>query len=98
MTAAPKFKWGLSGKNYTDPAEYDAAALLGPAVKIVALPADGTTFDPPKMIIADKAGTATVTDCLGEAIPLFPLTGGEQHVSITALNALATATKVWGLY
>jgi len=29
---------------------------------------------------------------------LFPLTGGEQHVSITALNALATATKVWGLY
>jgi hypothetical protein len=95
---APKFQWGLSGKTYTDPAEYDAPTILGPAVKIVALPVNGTPFNPPKRIIADKPGTATVTDASGEVIPGFPLTGGEQAIAITAINALATSTQVWGLY
>ena len=96
----PTFQWGLAGKVYTDPAEYDAATILAPAVRIVALPTDGTAFDPPKRIIADKAGTATVKDASGSgtAITLFPLTGLEQAVAITAISSLATATKVWGLY
>jgi hypothetical protein len=94
---APVFQWGLSGKSYTDPAEYTAATILGPATKIVLLPTTGS-FNPPKRIIGDKAGTATVTDCEGNAIPNFPITGAEQSVAITAISALATTTKVWGLY
>ena len=94
----PVFKWGLSGKRYTDPAEYDAAALLGPATTIVVLPTDGSTFDPPKRIIGDRAGTATVRDCAGNTVTGFPITGGEQGLAVTALSALATTTKVFGLY
>jgi hypothetical protein len=93
-----KFIWGLSGKTYTDPAEYEAAALLGPAVTIVALPVNGTPFNPPKRIIADKPGTATVTDASGNTLAGFPLTGGEQAIAITAINNLATSTQIWGLY
>ena len=94
------FSWGSSGKKYQNPADVDAATLMMPATQIVALPTDGTAFDPPKRIIADKAGTATVKDASGSgtAITLFPLTGLEQAVAITAISSLATATKVWGLY
>ena len=96
----PVFKWGLADKKYTDPGEYDAVTILAPAVKIVALPTDGTQFEPPKFIIADKAGTATVKDASGsgDAITFFPLTGGEQRVALTAISALSTTTKVWGGY
>jgi len=96
----PVFKWGLADKKYTDPAEYDAATILAPAVKLVQLPTDGTAFDPPKFIIGDKAGTATVKDASGSgtAITLFPITGLEQRVALTAISALSTTTKVWGGY
>jgi len=94
----PTFQWGLSGKVYTDPAEYDAATILMPAVKIVQLPTDGSTFTPPKRIIGDKAGTATVKDALGETFAGFPITGAEQAVAVTAISALSTTTKVWGLF
>ena len=95
---APQFKWGLSGKVYTDPAEFDAAALLGSAVKIVALPVNGAAFNPPRRIIADQKGTGTVTDASGNTITSFPFTGDEQNVAITSINSLSTTTKVWGLY
>ena len=95
---APQFKWGLSGKVYTDPAEYNPADLLIPAVKIVALPVNGATFEPPKKIIGDKAGTATVTDASGNTLTGFPITGQEQNVALTAINSLSTTTAVWGLY
>ena len=31
--ALPKFIWGLSGKTYTDPAEYDVGTLLSPGAR-----------------------------------------------------------------
>jgi hypothetical protein len=99
FVTAPVFRWGLAGKAYTDPAEYDVQRLVAPAVKIVPLPTDGSTFDPPKMIIGDKAGTATVSDAAGNAdITSFPITGQEQRVAIRSLSSLSTTTKVWGLY
>ena len=94
----PVFKWGLADKKYTDPAEYDAATILAPAVKLVLLPTNGTALDPPKFIIGDKAGTATVTDASGNDLVGFPITGGEQRIAATKLNALSTTTKVWGGY
>ena len=94
----PTFQWGLSGKVYTDPAEYDAATILMPAVKIVQLPTDGSTFNPPKRIIGDKAGTATLVDFSGETITGFPITGAEQSLAVTAISALNSTTKIWGLY
>ena len=92
------FVWGLLGKNYTDPSEYDAQTIVMPAVKLVALPTNGTPFAPPKWIIGNAAGTATVVDASGNTLALFPITGQEQHVAVTALNALATTTKIWGGY
>ena len=95
---APVFKWGLAGKVYTDPAEYDAQTILAPAVKLVQLPTDGTAFDPPKWIIGDKAGTATVSDASGNSLASFPITGLEQHVAATKISTLSTTTTVWGAY
>jgi hypothetical protein len=92
------FTWGSSGKKYQNPADVDAATLLMPATKIVPLPTDGTAFAPPRKIIGDKAGTATVTDFMGDTIASFPITGQEQNVAVTAIGSLSTTTKVWGLY
>ena len=71
---------------------------LGPAVHIVALPVDGTVFKPTSMIITDLAGTGTIVTQSGETLTGFRLTATEQHISIVAVSALATTTKVWGLY
>ena len=98
MTAVPKFIWGLSGKTYTDPAEYDVGTLLAPCTTIVALPTNGAAFNPPKKFIGNAAGVATVVDASGNTITGFPITGGEQNVTITAISALETTTAVWGLY
>lgn len=95
---SPLFKWGVDPKAYTDPSDYEPSTLLAPAVKIVLLPSDGSSFDPPKKIIGDHAGTATVTDASGNEITGFPITGTEQSVAITTLGSLSTTTKVWGLY
>jgi len=92
------FSWGSSGKKYQNPADVDAATLMMPATQIVALPTDGATFPPPRKIIGDKAGSATVVDFAGDTITGFPITGLEQNVAITAISALSTTTKVWGLY
>ena len=71
---------------------------VGPATKIVALNVTGTAFPPPRFILADKAGTGTVTDSMGNSITTFQFTGTEQHVALTSINTLSTTTKVWGFY
>ena len=98
MAVKPKFKWGNAGKVATDPAEFDAQTIVAPALKLVALPTDGSSFDPPKFILGDKAGTATVKDAFGNSLTSFPITGLEQHVAVTSIGSLATTTKVWGGY
>jgi hypothetical protein len=93
-----KFPWGLAGKVTNDPGSHDTPTVVAPAVTLVLLPTDGTAFDPPKWIIGDKAGAATVTDSSGNALAGFPITGEEQHVALTAIASLSTTTKVWGGY
>ena len=97
MTAS-QAEWGVSGKVYTDPREYDVQSLVMPATKIVKLPLDGTVFSPPRVIISNAPGSATATDFEGNVVTGFPLTGGEQNVAITALSAVTGATAVFGLY
>jgi len=92
------FSWGGSSKKLTSPADADATTLASPITKIVLLPTDGSAFPPPRKIIGDKAGSATVVDFAGDTITGFPITGLEQNVAITAISALSTTTKVWGLY
>ena len=70
----------------------------GPATLIVALPVDGTVFAPPRFVMADAAGTATVLDATGHSITGFPLTGKEQHISITKASSLSGSSKLWGFY
>ena len=96
--SATQFSWGLAGKIYTDPAEYDVETLVAPILKIVALPVNGAAFPPPRKIIGDKAGTATVTDSQGNVITNFPITGQEQSLALTAINNLSATTQIWGLY
>ena len=91
-------EWGGNSQKFGHPADADPSTLAAPASKIVQLPTDGTTFTAPRKIIGDKAGSATVVDCIGETVTGFPITGGEQHVSITAASALSTTTKLFGLY
>jgi hypothetical protein len=93
-----KFGWGLSGKIMAAPDQHNVQDVLGPAVKLVALPVNGTAFPPPKWIIGNAAGTASITDCFGDTLLLFPITGGEQHIACTAINTLVTTAKVWGAY
>jgi hypothetical protein len=95
---APQFKWGLADKVYTDPAEYDVQTLVAPAVALVALPTNGTALNPPKWIMGDAKGTATVTDASGNMLTGFPITGDEQHVALTAITSLSTTAHVWGAY
>ena len=95
---APLFKWGNLKKVFSSTDDIDPASVLIPAMKIVALPVNGTAFDPPRAIIADLAGTGTVTDASGNSVAGFPFTGHEQNLALTAITALATTTKVWGLY
>ena len=90
--------WGGNAAKFSNPADADGSTLAAPATKIVQLPTDGTTFSAPRKIIGDKAGTATVVDYSGETVTGFPITGQEQSLAITAISALATTTKVWGLY
>ena len=92
------FSWGGNRKVYSNPSDADGATLASPATKIVLLPVDGTPFPPPRKIIGDKAGTATVVDFAGDTVALFPNTGAEQGLAIKAISSLATTTKVWGLY
>ena len=94
----PLSKWCLAGKQYADPAEHDVQTIVAPAVKLVALPVDGTTFDPPKWVIADKAAFGAVEDASGNSLTSFPFTGLEQHAALTSINALAATTTVWGAY
>ena len=93
-----KFSWGGNSKSYTTPADVDAITLASPICKIVLLPTDGTVFAPPRKIIGDRAGTATVKDFFGDTVASFPITGAEQSLALTAISALSTTTKVWGLY
>ena len=92
------FSWGGSGKKLTSPADADMMTLASPIMKIVLLPTDGSAFPPTRKIIGDAAGTATVTDFAGDAVAGFPITGAEQNLAITAITALSSTTKVWGLY
>jgi len=48
-----QLNWGNSGKVYTDLGDVDASTMIAPAARIVRLPTDGTSFDPPRMIIGD---------------------------------------------
>lgn len=99
MALAPaKFSWAMGQKIAGNPIEFDVQALVAPATVLVALPTDGTDFDPPKWIIADKAGTATVVDAAGNSLAGFPLTGLEQHIAVREISALYTTTKVFGGY
>lgn len=72
-----------------------ASPSIDPATRIVAL-TSGTACPPTKMIIGSASGTATVVDCNGNSISSFPITGGEQHVSIT--KATFSTISIWGLY
>lgn len=74
-----------------------ASPATDPATTIVLL-GTGTKFSPTKMILGDKAGTATVIDASGNTITSFPITGLEQHVAIQSFSSLSTTTKLWGLY
>lgn len=94
----PQLKWGNSGKVYTELGDVDAATMISPAARLVQLPTDGAAFDPPRKIIGNAPGTATVTDLAGDVIPNFPITGGEQNIVIQAISALSTTTTIWGLY
>lgn len=93
-----QLNWGNSGKVYTDLGDVDASTMIAPAARIARLPTDGTSFDPPRMIIGDKAGAATVVDLAGNTLAGFPITGGEQNVVVQAISALSTTTMIWGLY
>ena len=92
------FSWGGSSKKLTSPADANATTLASPITKIVLLPTDGSAFPPPRKIIGDKAGTATVKDFTGGAAPNFPITSVEQNLALTAISALSTTSEVWGLY
>ena len=100
MTGPTVMTWGVGGKVYSDPSEFPAQTVLGPALKIALLNTDGNAFTggPPRRIIGDKSGTATVVDQQGNSVANFPITGLEQNVAIQAISALVTTTKVWGLY
>jgi hypothetical protein len=90
--------WGGNAQKFTNPSDADAATLAAPGVKIVLLPTDGTVFPAPRKIIGDAKGTATVKDFAGDTITGFPITGLEQNLALTAISALSTTTKVWGIY
>ena len=95
MTA---LSWGGNAQKFKNPADADPSTLAAPASKIVLLPTDGTPFPAPRKIIGDKPGTATLVDFSGDTIAGFPITGQEQALAVTAISALNTTTKVWGLY
>lgn len=92
------FSWGASGNKLRSPADASASDLASPICKIVLLPTDGTPFVPTRKIIGNIAGTATVKDFAGDTLTLFPITGQEQNLAITAISSLVTTTKVFGLY
>ena len=100
MTASPVFVWGLSGKKYTDPAEYDVGTLLGPAVKLVALPTNNTAFAPTRKVWADSNTTADVTDAQGNLCVGFPLFENvELNISLTKITNLSNGSaNVFGGY
>lgn len=74
-----------------------ASPAINPATVIMPL-TSGTTFSATRAIIGNAAGTATVVDASGHTVTGFPITGGEQNVSITSFSSLATTTALWGLY
>lgn len=74
-----------------------ASPATDPATTIVLL-GTGTKFSVTKMILGDKAGTATVVDASGNSVANFPITGLEQHVGIQSFSSLSTTTKLWGFY
>ncbi len=98
MTIAT-FAWGLLGKKYTDPSEYDVSTLTGPYVRIVALPTDGTPFSPPRAIFCDNTTVADITDATGGVSTAFLLNQGENKLSLTAINNIQNVgTHALGAY
>lgn len=91
------------GKSYKRVSDFDVQTLLGSSGRILQLPTDGSPFPPPRAIIADAPGTATITPASNvdpDPVTLdgFPLTGGEQSIFITAITNVTGATNVFGLY
>ncbi len=93
------FVWGLSGKKYRDPSEYDAATLSGPYTRIVALPTDGTPFSPTRAVYTDNTTVCDITDATGVVSASFLLNQGENRMSLTAINNIQNVgTHTWGAY
>lgn len=95
MTTSPIFKFG--GKIYNDLTEFGPYTQM-PYAKFAELATDGSTFDIPRAVFADAAGTATIVDAYGNTLTGFPLNKGENRICISAISSLSGTTKVWGAF